>query len=253
MPLPDDQIKEIITQRWDVSSENYDDHSGHGIKSAEEREAWKEIFTKALPAGASEILDVGCGTGELSILLAEMGYHVTGMDLSEKMLGRARSKAAAKNLDIRYERGDAENLPFDSNTFDVVFNRHVLWTLPNPQKALEGWKRVLKAGGRSMVIDGIWHDGSLDSRARRLINRICTMAVEGKDPWKDHYPEDLQSSLPNAGGTSLEKARGYMDIAGYKNVGSIDLAKIRDIQKKRMPFRNRICYNYTYYLLFGDN
>ncbi|MDI6896279.1 class I SAM-dependent methyltransferase [Methanocella conradii] len=114
MPLPDAQVKEAIARKWDESSQTYDDHAGHGIKSDEEREAWKSVFKKVMPAGAVEILDVGCGTGEISLLLAEMGFKVTGIDLSDKMLEKARSKAAARGMEIRYEKGDAESLPVDS-------------------------------------------------------------------------------------------------------------------------------------------
>jgi ubiquinone/menaquinone biosynthesis C-methylase UbiE len=252
MPLPDAQLKEAITKRWDDSSVTYDDHAGHGIKSDEEREAWKETFKKALPTGAADILDVGCGTGELSLLLAEMGYRVTGLDLSDKMLEKAKAKAAACGLDIRYEKGDAENPPFGDNAFDGVFTRHVLWTLPNPAKALEGWKRVLKDGGRVMIVDGVWDDGTLDSKARRLTSNVAKMVVERKNPWKGYYPKELQQSLPNVGGTSLEKAKDYLEAAGFLNFGHYDLLHIRDIQRKGMPFRDRIRHNYAYYLVFGD-
>lgn len=252
MPLPDAQLKVEITKRWDDSSVTYDDHAGHGVKSDEERKAWTETFQKALPAGATDILDVGCGTGELSLLLAGMGYRVTGLDLSDKMLDRAKAKAAACGLNIRYEKGDAENPPYGGDTFDVVFNRHVLWTLPNPKKALEGWKRVLKEGGRVMIVDGVWDDHTLDSKARRLASNVCKLALERKNPWKDYYSKELQESLPNAGGTPLEKAKEYLEMAGFRNVGHRDLMHIRDIQRKSMLLRDRIRHNYEYYLVFGD-
>ncbi|MCL2738314.1 MAG: class I SAM-dependent methyltransferase [Bacteroidales bacterium] len=60
------------------------------------------------------ILDVGCGTGRHAIELTKRGYHVTGIDLSEAQLKRAREKARADNLDIDFQCQDARNLPFDS-------------------------------------------------------------------------------------------------------------------------------------------
>jgi ubiquinone/menaquinone biosynthesis C-methylase UbiE len=252
MPIPDTQLKEAIARRWDDSSATYDGHTGHGVKSDEEHDAWKAIFNKVLPAGNIGVLDVGCGTGELSMLLAGMGYRVTGLDLSDKMLEIAKAKAAARGLDIRYGKGDAENLPYDPETFDAVFNRHVLWTLPNPGKALESWKRVLRDGGRAMIIDGVWDDHTLSSKARRLTSNVCKMAIERENPWKNYYSKELESSLPNMGGTPLEKAKGYLEAAGFRDIGHIDLLHIRDIQKKSMPFRDRIRHNYEYYLVFGD-
>ena len=75
----------------------------------------KEIrFNKSL-----KILDVGCGTGRHAIELTKRGYNVTGIDLSESQLKRAREKAAAANLFIDFQCQDARNLPFDSE-FDVA-------------------------------------------------------------------------------------------------------------------------------------
>ena len=73
------------------------------------------------------------------------------------MLAVAKSKASDS---IEFRIGDAENPPFDKGKFDAVVTRHVLWTLPNPEKALESWRNVLKPGGKVVVIDGIWDNGS---------------------------------------------------------------------------------------------
>ena len=68
---------------------------------------------------SQRILDVGCGTGRHSIELSKRGYHVTGIDLSESQLARARKKAADHNLTIDFQQHDARNLPFN-NEFDVA-------------------------------------------------------------------------------------------------------------------------------------
>ena len=69
-------------------------------------------------------------------MLAEIGYSVVGVDLSEEMIKNARKKMDARGLKVRLEVGDAEALPFEDASFDGVVNRAVLWTLPNPKKAL---------------------------------------------------------------------------------------------------------------------
>lgn len=66
-----------------------------------------------------KILDVGCGTGRHSIELTKRGYNVTGIDLSESQLARAKSKAEKEGLNIDFKRADARNLPFNSE-FDVA-------------------------------------------------------------------------------------------------------------------------------------
>src|SRR5206468_6300757 len=67
---------------------------------------------------------------------------------------RARDKAAAQGLAVRFEPADAEHLPYPDGSFDLVISRHVLWTLPHPEEALDEWLRVLRPGGRLAIIDG---------------------------------------------------------------------------------------------------
>ena len=79
-----------------------------------------DFLEKELASDKSlRILDVGCGTGRHAIELTKRGYRVTGVDLSESQLKRAREKAQADNLSIDFQRQDARNLPFD-NEFDVA-------------------------------------------------------------------------------------------------------------------------------------
>jgi 2-polyprenyl-3-methyl-5-hydroxy-6-metoxy-1,4-benzoquinol methylase len=79
-----------------------------------------DFIEKEINAGKSlKILDVGCGTGRHAIELTKRGYHVTGIDLSENQLERAREKAKENGLVINFQRQDARNLPFD-NEFDIA-------------------------------------------------------------------------------------------------------------------------------------
>ena len=252
MAMQESRIKETISQKWDCSSDAYDSHHGHGIKSAEEREAWKALLTRVLGKRALSILDVGCGTGEISLLLAEMGHAVTGLDLSDRMLDRARQKAESLGYEVTLKNGDAEQPPFPEGAFDVVINRHVLWTLPNPLAATQSWNRVLKPGGKAVIIDGMWNDGSLGTRMRRLVSNALVLLMEGKNPANNAYSSDLNRALPNAGGTPPERAREYISGAGFRNIDLIDLIDIRNIQIQRMPLRKRIVYNYRYYLISGE-
>lgn len=66
-----------------------------------------------------KILDVGCGTGRHAIELTKRGYNVTGIDLSDSLLKRAKQKAAEQNLQIDFQKHDARNLPFN-NEFDMA-------------------------------------------------------------------------------------------------------------------------------------
>lgn len=193
----DHDIKDAIRKSWDDSSGMYDDCSGHGIRTEEENIAWKQELNRNLPESLLRVLDVGCGTGAMSLLFAEMGDQVTGVDLSEGMMTKAREKAYAQNLSIEFRRGDAELLPFNDGLFDVVVSRHPLWTLPHPEIALKEWHRVLKAGGVVLIIEGVWMDRSFSIRAKRMVSDGLSR-VFGNTPG-GHYDQKLQASFPMTG------------------------------------------------------
>ena len=114
---------------------------------------WKKrhgntLFTKSLETKKLKILDVGTGNGSLALVLAGMGHDVVGIDISEGVLSVAKEKAKERGVNPDLRIGDAESLEFEDKCFDAVVSRIVLWTLPNPQKAIEEWRRVLKPGGK---------------------------------------------------------------------------------------------------------
>ena len=99
------------------------------------------------------ILDVGCGAGFFSILLAKRGHQVTGIDLTPDMILHARELAKEEQADCEFQVMDAENPEYDDDTFDFVISRNLTWTLPDAQKAYKEWMRVLKPGGVLLNFD----------------------------------------------------------------------------------------------------
>jgi ubiquinone/menaquinone biosynthesis C-methylase UbiE len=252
MTIQGNEIKKTIASIWDISSETYDSQEGHGIQTEIEREAWKALFKPLLPSGKLKVLDVGCGTCEIGFLFADMGHQVTGLDLSDKMLAKARAKAAQKGFDDTiFRKGDAENPPSETGMFDVVVNRHLLWTLPHPDMAIRNWKKVLKKDGMLLVIDGVWNDGSFETKARRFVSDCCTLLIERRNPRKDHYSSEIKSQLPNPHGAPPQKTFEYFKAAGFRDVKDLDLKEIIEIQKQEMSFRKRIAFNYNYHLISG--
>ena len=87
------------------------------------------------------VLDIGAGTGRLSVLLANRGAKVTALDVSSEMLKKIKK---AKNQEIKIVIGDAENLPFADNTFDIVAAAFLIVHLKDPTKFFDEAYRVLK-------------------------------------------------------------------------------------------------------------
>lgn len=247
MVMNNTEIKDAVRKSWDCSSDTYDKSPGHMIGTQEEKDAWKRELSQNLLQSPQTILDVGCGTGAMGLLFAEMGHYVTGVDLSEAMMAKARQKADAQKLSIDLRTGDAEHLSFNEGTFDVVVNRHLLWTLPHPEVALKEWHRVLKTGGMVLIIDGVWKDKSFSIRTKRMVSDGLAKIFDRTN--HSHYDKKLRSQLPYDGGVPHETMVSYLERAGFTDLCFRDLMYIRDMQKPQQPWYRRFAPGKTYYIL----
>lgn len=108
---------------------------------------------------APVVLDVGCGAGHTAIVAAAHSQRVIALDLTENMLLQVQALAEERgvtNLETRL--GDAENLPFEDASFDVVVSRYSAHHWPHPEQAVAEIKRVLKSGGRFILSDVVSYD-----------------------------------------------------------------------------------------------
>jgi SAM-dependent methyltransferase len=147
-----------IAEYWDTAASGFDDEPDHGLRAAPTREAWARRVRGWLPSEPADVLDAGCGTGSLAVLAADDGHRVTGVDLAPRMVARAREKAAAAGVVGRFLVGDAGDPPVREGGFDVVLSRHLIWTLPDPERALRAWVRLLRPGGRLVLVEGRWRE-----------------------------------------------------------------------------------------------
>ncbi|MBO1416200.1 class I SAM-dependent methyltransferase [Streptomyces sp. FH025] len=147
-----------IAGYWDAAASGFDDEPDHGLRAAPTREAWARRVRRWLPPGPADVLDVGCGTGSLAQLIAADGHRVSGVDLAPRMVTRARAKLAAAGLPGHFVVGDAAAPPFREGRFDVLLCRHLIWTLPAPEQALRAWVRLLRPGGRLVLVEGRWRE-----------------------------------------------------------------------------------------------
>lgn len=147
-------------ETWDREALVYDDEPDHGLRDPSVRAAWRELLLEHLPPAPARVADLGCGSGSLSVLLAEEGYDVSGLDLSGQMLELARAKAERAGVAVSFEQGDVAEPGLEPGAFDVVMCRHVLWAMPDPSAALERWVGLLRPGGRLLLVEGRWHTGA---------------------------------------------------------------------------------------------
>ena len=125
--------------------------------SAQAEAIWPQeepIFDRYPLITGAKVLDVGCGTGEITARLAEKYAQASfaGIDVEEPHLERARMRCAEFGDRVRFELGDALNLAFDDDTFDLVVCRHVLQAVSDARRVLEEIRRVTKPGGRVHLI-----------------------------------------------------------------------------------------------------
>ncbi len=146
-------LKQIGTY-WDTRAEGYSETIRSQL-SGEDYQTFKTALKDGAPRGQGlSCLDVGCGPGFFSILLAKEGHSVTAVDYSEGMLEQARSNFDEMGVCVETVQGDAQNLPFEDGSFDYIVSRNLVWNLEQPEKAYKEWLRLLKPGGNLLVADG---------------------------------------------------------------------------------------------------
>ncbi len=113
----------------------------------ETQSLWARIIAQSIPQNKIEtIVDLGCGTGRFSSLLAEtLSARVCGIDRSEKMLAQARKNVSSP--DISFLRGSAEAIPLADNTIDLIFLSMVYHHIQNRETAISGFRRILRGQG----------------------------------------------------------------------------------------------------------
>ncbi len=167
-----------------------------------------------LKAGGSA-LDVACGSGKLTALLARMAGssgHVVGLDFSRQMLEVARSEHPG----IEFLDGDALNLPFEDAGFDASTIAFGLRNLADPVRGLREMLRVVRPGGRAVVLEFVRPPNGPVGSAYRVYLRTLLPAIGGVlsgQPTAYRYLSDTVDSYRNA-----DELRTLAEVAGWKGV-----------------------------------
>lgn len=229
-------VLEEIRTFWDADASTYNNSRGHSARSPAVSAAWTATLAHLLPSARSRILDVGAGTGFLSLIAARLGHDVTALDLSPKMLDALDAACRREGLHIEIVVGSAEEPPVG---FDAVMERHLLWTLPDPALALGAWRRAAP-NGRLVLVESLW--GRVDPVEKiRASARHGLRRMRGEPP--DHhgtYSESLRRTLPLATGTAPSR---LVELAGQQGWRRPRLERLRDIEwaeRCELPIPERI-------------
>jgi ubiquinone/menaquinone biosynthesis C-methylase UbiE len=239
--LSNHDLRDEIKAYWSLRAETFDTQPGHEIFSEEERAAWHALFRRHLGEGEGRAaLDLACGTAVVSHLLDDLGFKVTGLDWSEQMLERARAKAAKRGRKIRFLVGDAERTMEPDGSYDVITNRHLVWTLVDPLSCFREWHRVLKPGGKVLIVDGDFVNTSPLSRLLKSLTRFAARLGLARDALHGAPNADMAethnrilSAVYFSNGARAEEVAALLKEAGFSKVTvDTDMSAIHRTQRK---------------------
>lgn len=196
------------------------------------------------------VLDVACGTGVVAVTAARQGARATGLDLTPALLAKARENATLAGVEIDWHEGDAEALPFEAATFDVVVSQYGHMFAPRPEVAVAEMLRVLKPGGT--IAFSTWPPELLVGRTFSLVGRYMPPPPPGVSPpatWGepnvvrerlgsavtglrfDRARMNIPALSPGHGLDMFEKTAGPV-IKLVEHLGSTDPAKLSEFRRE---------------------
>jgi SAM-dependent methyltransferase len=144
----------------------------------------REFYERLTVAPGCRLLDVACGSGQLALIAAKQGVDVTGVDIAGNLVERARARALAENLPARFEEADAEALPFEAATFDVVTSLIGAMFAPRPELVAKELLRVCKPGG--MIAMANWTaEGFVGQMFKTVAQFIAPSGMPSPVLWGD--------------------------------------------------------------------
>ena len=154
----DSRLQEVLRMR----RENFehlgpDTRDGRQLVPGRSWAAWSRALGMLIPP--YDVADLGCGEGYLTVETARWARHVIAVDRSTGVLARAKALAARKKLsNITWKKGELEQLPIDTGTMDVALLSQALHHADEPAESIKEAARILKPGGRLLILDLRPHD-----------------------------------------------------------------------------------------------
>jgi len=219
-------VTDEIRHFWDDDAATYDNSPSHYPQRPQEVAAWAATLRRLLPEPPATVLDMGAGTGFLSLLLAAQGYQVTAADISAEMLGRLKAKATERGLDIQVVEAGALTPP--AGDFAAVVERHLVWTLPDPAAALAAWHAAAPAG-RLVLVEGSWSGRGTSAleQAQRRARGLADLIRQPEPDHHGHYTEQVRAALPYSGGLTPDEAVALVEASPW---GRARIERLRDVE-----------------------
>lgn len=175
-------------------------------KRTQDELSYLEKFLKV----GQRILDLGCGYGRYTIPLAELGYEIDGIDITQSLVVKARSNAKEKNLEVKFTVGDMRSLPFADKSYDLII---CMWStfselseLVDQKRAIEEMMRVLRNNGFALI--------ELRNNRKSGVDRDYQIeGVDGVHSFK-HTTKSLQDLMVNL---NIQNYRVFTDNFGGRN------------------------------------
>ncbi|MES2307025.1 MAG: class I SAM-dependent methyltransferase [Gemmatimonadota bacterium] len=164
----------------------------------------QEFLERLQVAPGTRMLDVACGAGHLAIAAAEGRAEVTGIDFASNLIGRARSHAASAGVQVRFDEGDAEHLPYADGEFDLVVSLIGAIFAPQPDRVAAEMLRVCRPGGRIVMAN--WTPEGHIGQMFRILGAYLPLSPLMPSPMKWGDESTLRWRL-SRGTTSLKVTR----------------------------------------------
>lgn len=131
------------------------------------------------------LLDIGCGSGQSAIPAAKHGHTVTGIDIAENLIAHAKVKAQLENLNVQFDVGDAEALPYQDKSYDVVISMIGAMFAPQPDRVVSEMARILRPGGKLYMAN--WTPQSMPAQLFKCVAEVTPPPVGTIPPvlWGD--------------------------------------------------------------------
>ncbi|MEG0875392.1 MAG: class I SAM-dependent methyltransferase [Clostridiales bacterium] len=247
-------LESKIKNYWEGEAQQY----STGIKKdleSEGKDVWRELVYQYLPHGSKntklKILDIGTGPGFFPIIFGLDGHDVTGIDLTENMLGCAMENAMHQGVVANFLRMDCQALDFADNSFDLLISRNLTWILEYPKKTYKEWLRVLKPGGHLLIFDANWNGYLFDDELQKK-HEEDVEAVRKKygEATHDHCDmaesERISEKLPMG-----RYNRPIWDLETLMNIGFTKIFSEINLNEKIYNERQKLEYGNTPMFVVG--